>query len=105
LIYINKTQLKQLETLLTQSANGIHLLFDKSSLSKILSEPTESDEFFTFENLNRVQALLGEFLQQSSFEKKRQFVVDLDNDSYELLVRSYFNIVENTVLESTKEKH
>lgn len=105
MIYINQDQLKELEALLSQSANGIHLLFDRKSLTDILKRPTEALEFFTIENLNRVQNILGEFLKRQKFEEKQKYLFSLDKESYELLVRSYFNIVENTVLESTKLRH
>jgi len=103
--YINQVQLKQLESLLTQSTMGIHILFDNLSLAEILGKPTENVDFFTHENLGRIQAILGEFLQKSDLDQKMLYLQALDQDSYELLVRSYFNIVENTVLEATKLKH
>ncbi len=105
MIYINQDQLKQLEALLTQSTNGIHLLFDRKTLTDILQHPTEAMEFFTIENINRVQNILGEFLKRQKFDDKRQYLFSLDKESYELLVRSYFNIVENTILETTKLRH
>jgi hypothetical protein len=105
LIYINQDQLKQLESLLSQSTMGIHLLFERPRIAAILKNPTEAQEFFSFENLNRVQSILGEFLQKASFEEKQRYLTDLDDQSYEILVRSYFNIVENTILEATKDKH
>ena len=105
MIYINQEQLKQLESLLSQSTMGIHLLFDRPRIASILKNPTEAQEFFSFENLSKVQTVLGEFLQKVSFEEKQRYLTDLDEQSYEILVRSYFNIVENTILEATKLKH
>jgi hypothetical protein len=105
LIYIDKSQLEQMEYLLAQSAQGVHLLFDPMVVRKILSRPTESMDFFTFENLNRIQVILGDFLKKKSFIEKKVFLEGLAPDSYELLVRSYFNIVDNAVMESTKHKH
>jgi hypothetical protein len=104
-IYIDKGQLEQMEYLLSQSAQGFHLLFDSKSVRRILSRPTEKMDFFTFENLNRIQAILGDFLKKKTFQEKKFFLEGLDDESYELLVRSYFNIVDNTILEGTKHKH
>jgi hypothetical protein len=104
-IYIDKSQLEQMEYLLSQSAQGFHLLFDQSSVRKILSQPTESMDFFTFANLNKIQHILGEFLKKKTFNEKKQYLESLEPDNYELLVRSYFNIVDNTVMESTKLRH
>ena len=83
MIYINQTQMKQLEVLLNQSTKGIHLLFDNDSLSEILQNPTEALEFFTVENLNKVQSLLGDFLQKQSLEDKIHFLRSLEKEDYE----------------------
>ncbi|HEX4925647.1 MAG TPA: hypothetical protein VFV50_16245, partial [Bdellovibrionales bacterium] len=104
-IYIDKSQLEQMEYLLAQSAQGFHLLFESGDVKRILSLPTESMDFFTFENLNRIQQILGDFLKKKSFMEKKLFLEKLDTESYELLVRSYFNIVDNAVMESTKLRH
>lgn len=104
-IYIDKSQLEQMEYLLAQSAQGLHLLFDSETVRKILSLPTENMDFFTFENLNRIQTILGDFLKKKSFVEKKLFLERLDRESYELLVRSYFNIVDNAIMEQTKLRH
>jgi len=97
--------MKQLEVLLNQSTKGIHLLFDNDSVSEILQNPTEALEFFTVENLNKIQSLLGDFLQKQSLEDKIHFLRSLEKEDYEILVRSYFNIVDNTILENTSVRH
>ena len=105
MVQLDKGQLDQLEYLLFQSSQGIHLLFDNPSIAKILSHPTEKIDFFSVENVNRIQSVLNDFIQKKSFQEKQAYLLDLDDESYEILVRSYFNIVDNTVLETSKFKH
>lgn len=105
MIQIEKNQLEQIEYLLHQSAQGFHLLFDHEVVKKILALPTEQMDFFTFENVQKIQKILGEFIERKTFFDKQRFLEGLDAETYELLVRSYFNIVDNTVFESTKLKH
>jgi hypothetical protein len=105
LIQINKHQLQQIEYLLDQSAKGFHLLFDPQTVKRILSQPTENLDFFTFENINKVQQILSDFLDKKSVMEKQRFIETLDSETFELLVRSYFNILDNTIFEATKLKH
>jgi hypothetical protein len=103
--YIDKDQLDQVEYLFSQSAQGLHLLFDNEDIRKVLSRPTEDLDFFTFENVDRIQKLLGDFITKTSLEAKRTFLERLDRDTYELLLRTYFNIVENSIYEQDLLKH
>jgi len=105
MIQIEKHQLEQIEYLLDQSAQGIHFLFDSPSIRKILKNPTENLDFFTLENRNRIQALLSQFLEKKTFSDKARYLEKLDPETYELLLRSYFNIVDNSVFQATKLKH
>lgn len=102
---IAQENLKQLEYLFAQSVQGVHLLFDNNSLAKILSTPSEDLNIFSFENLDKVQNLFLDFINRETLEEKRAFLDSLSNETYELLVRTYFNIVENAILEATDLKH
>jgi hypothetical protein len=44
-------------------------------------------------------------VNRESLDEKRAYLESLNEETYELLVRTYFNIVENAVLESTDLKH
>jgi hypothetical protein len=102
---IDKESLRQLEYLFAQSVQGIHLLFDNTCIAKILSQPSEELDVFSFENLDRIQNIFSEFVNKQTLEEKRAYLDSLDEGTFELLVRTYFNIVENAVLESTDLKH
>ncbi len=102
---ISPEKLEQIEYLLSQSTQGIHLLFDNVSIAKILKNPTENLDFFTVENIKKVQSILAEFIERKTLSEKQDYLKRIDKTTYELLVRTYFNIVDNAVLESTPHKH
>lgn len=102
---LDKEHLRQLEYLFAQSAQGIHLLFDNASIAKIMSQPCVDLDVFSFENLDRIQNIFNDFVNRQSLEEKQAYLDSLDEKTFELLVRTYFNIVENAVLESTDLKH
>ena len=102
---VSRERLDQIEYLLYQSTNGIHLLFEKDSLRETLKIPVDAKKYFTFDNLNRVQDILAEMIKQPTIEDKISYLSSLEGDAYELLVRTYFNIVENTVLERNPNRH
>ena len=105
MIYLNQTQLDSLDYLLSQSLKGLHILFENKKIAEILKNPTENINFFTFENSEKIQELMNQFINLDSFSDKCKFIKNLDSPQFELLVRCYFNIVDNTVFESTKLKH
>jgi hypothetical protein len=102
---INESHLDQIEHLLAQSMNGIHLLFDNKTIADVLKTPTEDDKLFAFQNLDRIQDLFSQLVQQETFEEKVEFLSGLDSHGYELLLRTYFHIVENSIYAATTERH
>jgi hypothetical protein len=104
-VQLDGEQLHQLEFLFDQSARGIHLLFDNDQLARVLKTARNDAEYFSFENISKVQKILSEFVNKQSLWEMRDYLDELDNETLELLIRTYFNIVENTVLESSEYKH
>lgn len=102
---ISETHLDHIEHLLAQSMNGIHLLFDHVSIAKVLRTPTEEAELFKLDNLEKIQNLFSELVERDSFADKRDFIESLDTDSYELLLRTYFHIVDNSMYAASTMRH
>lgn len=100
-----ESNLDAIESLLSMSLRGIHHLFDHSEIAQVLSKPTEEMDFFNFKNLDKVQDLFLELIQKETFEEKKQYLSNLDRESYELVLRAYFHIVENTALAANIYKH
>lgn len=102
---INETHLDQIEHLLAQSMNGIHLLFDNRTIAEVLKTPTEDEDLFNLENLDKIQLLFSELVQHESFNEKVEFLKNLEAQSYELLLRTYFHIVENSLYAASSVRH
>lgn len=98
-------QLDEIESLLAHSMNGFHFLFDNETIARILQTPTEDTDFFEFENMTRVQELFARLVQHESLLEKREFLETLDSQSYEMLLRAYFHIVDNTLLSASSYQH
>lgn len=102
---IEAKKLEEIEHLLTQSARGIHLLFDNKTIKEVLRTPTEELDFFNFGNIAKIQQLLTEFIAQPSHSSKMKYLQNLDPKDYELLVRTYFHIVESTMFHTNPLRH
>ncbi len=102
---MEEQHLKQIELLLTQSLNGIHLLFDREHIANILKIPTEELNLFEGHKIGRIQDLFNKLIENSTFSEKKVFLSSLDQESYELLLRAYFHIVDNTVLMASNYEH
>lgn len=97
--------LDEIERLLTQSMNGTHVLFDNATVASILQKPTEELDFFNFSKLDRIQSLFTKFVERPTLQDKRLFLENLDPESYEILVRTYFHIVDNSILAANRPRH
>lgn len=105
MLEIKQTDLNEIELLLNHSAKGHHFLFDHIKVAKILKTPTENINFFTKSNIQCIQKLLTELLSKKSFHQKQFFLNSLDYKNFELLVRTYFYIVDSTVMASLQNMH
>ncbi len=102
---IEEKSLERMESLLAQSAQGIHILFDNPSVAKVLSRPNDDKDFVNLEKMKRVQDIMTALISKKSYVEKTAYLQDLDEDSYSMLVRTYFHIVENTVRASSHHNH
>ncbi len=102
---IQEKSLERMEALLKQSALGIHILFDNNSIAKVMGQGKDDKDFFDFNKMKRVQDVMTELIAKKSYYEKMSFLKDLDDEAYEMLVRTYFHIVENTVRASTDQHH
>ena len=104
-IKISETHLDQIEHLLAQSMNGIHLLFDNETIKGILKTPTENLDLFHAKNLDRIQQLFTDFVQAETLDDKQMYLASLDSESFELLLRTYFHIVDNSLFAADPTRH
>lgn len=95
----------QIEYLIEQSSLGVHFLFSKRDVARVMMIPTDEREFFTLKNMERVQRLLTSFLERPSLMAKERYLKSLGTMDRDLLIRAYFHLVENTILSNVKLKH
>ena len=105
MLEIRQKDLTEIELLLNQSIKGYHFLFDHKKVAQILKTPTEQIDLFNKQNIVRIQSLLTGLLSKKSFYQKQSYLNSLDTNNFELLVRTYFHIVDSTVLASLKTTH
>ncbi|MBX9769527.1 MAG: hypothetical protein K2X47_19785 [Bdellovibrionales bacterium] len=98
----SEDHMEQLRTLIEQSEKGIHLLFERQVLSRVLSQPEQE---LSLEGLKSVQDVLGEFVQRKTLSEKRAFIQTLPDQTRELLIKAYFNLLDNKLQESIQLKH
>ena len=105
MLEIKQSELNEIELMLNQSVKGCHFLFDHKKVAQILRTPTEHMDFFNKENIRRIQELLTELLSKKSYHQKQHYLNSLTHRNFELLVRTYFHIVDSTVMASLKNPH
>ena len=97
--------LEHIEQLIHQSLRGHHHLFPNEKITGVLSKIKDDGDFFSFENMDKVQKLFTDLVAKKSVAHKLEFLNNLDNESYEILLRTYFNLLESTILQSSQHKH
>lgn len=94
-----------MEALLSHSAMGVHVLFDNQSIANVLKDCRDDKDFYSFEKMKKVQDVMTELIAKKSYFEKMAYLQALDKDSYEMLIRAYFHIVENTVRANHEHCH
>ena len=102
---IEEKSLLQMEALLHHSARGVHILFDNQTIARILRAPTDQKVFLDVDRIKKVQDILTKLIAKRSYNEKLAFLHELDSSSMEMLVRTYFHIVENTIRANTNQYH
>ncbi|MCB0377681.1 MAG: hypothetical protein KDD33_04250 [Bdellovibrionales bacterium] len=96
--------LQKMDDLILQSAKGVHVLFEKQDIILALQEQGKEDEH-NLEKLKKIQEILYKFISLERFAEKRDFLKTLSRDEYTLLIRAYFKIVENSMLNQSAHRH
>lgn len=103
---IEEKNLEQIEYLVHQSTQGFHYLFSNGDIVSALKKAEEEgQDFFTFENRNKVQSLLLQIIERHSFADKQDYLETLNREDYELVIQAYFHLVDNTILAKSSLKH
>lgn len=102
---IEETSLERMEALLSHSAMGVHVLFDNKSIADVLKDVKDDKDFYSFDKMKKVQDVMTELIAKKTYFEKMAYLQALDPESYQILVRAYFHIVENTVRANHEHSH
>lgn len=106
MINISKNQLNQVEYLIGQSIQGNHVLFDLDALRKVFwKENPRLSSALSEEEAYAVEHHIEKLILEPSLAQKRAYLEGLDSDTFEMVVKTYFNIVENNIYETLEVKH
>ncbi len=105
MVNIEETSLERMEALLSHSAMGVHVLFDNKDIAEVLRDVKDDKDFYSFEKMKKVQDVMTELIAKKTYFEKVAYLQTLDQESYQMLVRAYFHIVENTVRANHEHSH
>lgn len=101
MIYITEDQAAQVKYLLEQAIQGNHILFDSPTLKRILEMPVAPADAENY----AVEPHIEKLMSLSGLAEKRAYLEKLDAKTFEGVVRTYLNIVENTLFEAKGTVH
>lgn len=104
-VYLDEKQIQNLQSILTQSEFGIHVLFDNELIAEVFKADYSEDEFFEVENLKQIQDNLIQLLQYKTLLEKRSYIDSLNEADRHRIVRAYFYIIENNLRTAQKLPH
>lgn len=106
MIYVNQKQLDQVEYLIEQSCRGHHVLFDtdiireafaRGFMSVKLEEDEDKEED---EQAETTEKHIENLILQPTLVSKRAYLENLNIETRDRVVRTYFSIVENNIFEA-----
>ena len=103
---IEKKHLKDIEFIFNQSVKGLHFLFDDNKkLIPILKKPIHEKIFFESKNMQKIQDIFTGLISKKSLKEKRIYLNNLSDENFEILVRTYFHIIENSISKQNQLMH
>lgn len=107
MITITEDQVAHVQYLLDQALQGNHVLFRPDELKGAFSRPRpeKTTEGACAEDGYGVEHHIEKLMTLETLAQKRAYVERLDPTTFDRVVRTYFNIVENTLLDARKAAH
>ena len=105
---ITLSQLEKVQSLLHVSTKGIHLLFDNATIVEVLKSTKEKDIDADFNNekkMKHIHKAILELMEEDSYYDKMAYLRKLDKKTHDLLLRTYFHLLEKTILISGRTCH
>ena len=97
---------RQVQYLIEQSRQGNHVLFAPEEIRRVLAKPAAQPQSLqhAVQEAIEVEPHLEKLLGLLSLDSKRAYLETLDRKTYEKVVKAYFNIVENSLLENAPSR-
>ena len=107
MIYVSEKELDQVEYLISQSTLGNHVLFDLDTVRAVfrVCDSTLTQAGVTEDEAYGVEPHIEKLLELPTLQQKKAYLEQLDQRTYETVVRTYFNIVENNIYENETSRH
>jgi len=106
MIEVSPEQINQVEYLITQSEQGNHVLFDLDIVRKALASSVAYNDAEQEKNeLYSSEPHIERLLAQPTLRDKKAYLSRLDPKTLNSVVRTYFNIIENNLVENKAPRH
>lgn len=102
MIEVQQDHLQQVEYLISQSEQGNHVLFEPELVRHAF---LENHITITEEDSYAVEPYIERLLGFPTLAEKKAYLGQLDNITLTKVVRTYFNIVENNLVENEVLRH
>lgn len=104
-IQISQESVRQIEYLINQSIAGNHILFDVESIRDVYATRAGIPDESISANPQAVESHLEKMIALPTLMQKRAYLEKLDGRTFRMIVRTYFNIVENNLYDNDEAKH
>lgn len=94
--------MKEIEYIIHQSMNGLHVLFDNDTIKRFCAGSRGDDDIFDEGRARQTEKLMEIFMSTPTITARKQLFKTLSEDEQSILIRTYFNIVENNILNSRR---
>ena len=101
MITVSKEQLNTVEYLIEQSAQGNHVLFDPETVRYVLTAHVPMNEQDGYEVEHHIEKLIS----LEGLEKQKAYLEHLPEVMLHRVIKTYFNIVENSLFEASSTRH
>ncbi len=106
MITVTGRQVREIEYLIAQSIQGHHVLFDDGAVRSILKRNQQRPPIPPNSPQQKAcEQMLERMLELPTLIQKRAFLEKLSSGDLENLVRLWFNVVENSLFQSSHERH
>ena len=102
MITISQSQLITVEYLIQQSTQGNHILFDVDTVRKVF---THSSEPMSENEVREVESHIEKLISLETFEKQKSYIEQFSEEVLYRVIKTYFNIVENNMFETSLVRH